>query len=90
MEVRRAASIKPVSPDERRDDLYESTRQFLHCPNRAPRSVETATSTECMTAKLTTQDALSAHLREGPDFIVSLAQEAIRRAVQPTKACVER
>ncbi|ERG91494.1 MAG: hypothetical protein J07HQW1_01528 [Haloquadratum walsbyi J07HQW1] len=55
-----------------------------------PRSVETATSTECMTAKLTTQDALSAHLREGPDFIVSLAQEAIRRAVQPTKACVER
>ena len=68
MEVRRAASIKPVSPDERRDDLYESTRQFLHCPNRAPRSVETATSTECMTAKLTTQERAFSTPAKGTRF----------------------
>jgi hypothetical protein len=35
MEVRRTAPVKLVVPDERRDDLHESTRQFLHCANRA-------------------------------------------------------
>ncbi len=35
MEVRRTAPVKLIVPDERRDDLHESARQFLHCANRA-------------------------------------------------------
>ncbi|RZV12621.1 hypothetical protein BDK88_0039 [Natrinema hispanicum] len=38
MEVRHTAPVKLVIPDERRDDLHETARQFLHCANHTSES----------------------------------------------------
>ncbi|MFP9191193.1 RNA-guided endonuclease InsQ/TnpB family protein [Natrialbaceae archaeon A-CW1-1] len=91
MEVRRTAPVKLIVPDERRDDLHESARQFLYCANRAGEVCWDGNSyTNCITANSTARDALYAELREETDLTASLVQEAIRRAVQATKGCVER
>jgi len=91
MEVRRTASVKLVVPEERRDDLHESARQFLHCANRAAEFCWSDTSyTECVTANTTARDALYDELREETDLTANLVQEAIRRAVQAVTGCVER
>ncbi|TKX65876.1 RNA-guided endonuclease TnpB family protein [Halorubrum sp. GN11GM_10-3_MGM] len=91
MEVRRTAPVKLVVPDERRDDLHESARQFLHCANRAAEFCWSDDSyTDCVTANTTARDALYDELREETDLTANLVQEAIRRAVQATKGCVER
>jgi putative transposase len=91
MEVRRTAPVKLVVPDERRDDLHESARQFLYCANRAAEFCwDDDSYTSCITANSTARDALYPELREETDLTANLVQEAIRRAVQATKGCVER
>jgi putative transposase len=91
MEVRRTAPVKLIVPDERRDDLHESARQFLYCANRAADYCWNNSSyKECVTANTTARDALYAELREETDLTANLVQEAIRRAVQATKGVVER
>ncbi len=91
MEVRRTAPVKLVVPDERRDDLHESARQFLHCANRAAEFCWSDDSyTECVTANTTARDALYDKLRDETDLTANLVQEAIRRAVQAVKGCAER
>ncbi|MDL5360587.1 transposase [Halalkalicoccus sp. NIPERK01] len=91
MEVRRTAPVKLIVPDERLDDLHESARQFLHCANRAAEFCWNDESyTNCVTANTTARDALYKDLRAETDLTANLVQEAIRRAVQATKGCVER
>ena len=91
MEVRRTAPVKLVVPDERRDDLHESARQFLHCANRAAEFCWSDDShAECVTANTTARDALYDELRDETDLSANLVQEAIRRAVQAVTGCVER
>ena len=91
MEVRRTAPVKLVVPDERRDDLHKSARQFLHCANRAAEFCWSDRSyTECVTVNTTARDALYDEFRDETDLTANLVQEAIRRAVHATKGCVER
>ena len=91
MGVRRTAPVKLIVPDERRDDLHESARQFLHCANRAAEFCwDERSYTNCITANSTARDALYEELREETELTANLVQEAIRRAVQATKGCVER
>ncbi|QKY21961.1 IS200/IS605 family element transposase accessory protein TnpB (plasmid) [Halolamina sp. CBA1230] len=91
MEVRRTAPVKLIVPEDRRDDLHESAQQFLHCANRASEFCWSDTShTECVTTNTTARDALYDELRDETDLTANLVQEAIRRAVQAVKACVER
>ena len=91
MEVRRTAAVKLVVPDERREDLHESARQFLHCANRASDYCWDDTSYEnCITSNTKARAALYDELRAETDLTANLVQEAIRRAVQATKGCVER
>src|SRR6056297_1264678 len=91
MEARRTAPVKLVVPDERRDDLHESARQFRHCANRAAEFCWSDHSyTECVTANTTARDALYDELREETELTANLVQEAIRRAVQAVTGCVER
>ena len=91
MEVRRTAAVKLVVPDEHRDDLHESARQFLHCANRAVEFCWSDDSyTRCVTANTTARDALYDELRDETDLTANLVQEAIRRGVQAVKGCVER
>ncbi|SDL00797.1 RNA-guided endonuclease InsQ/TnpB family protein [Natronorubrum texcoconense] len=91
MGVRRTAPVKLVVPDERRDDLHESARQFLHCANRAAEFCWSDESyTECVTVNTTARDALYDELREETDLTANLVQEAIRRAVHAVNGCVER
>mgnify|MGYP000379631488 CR=1 FL=1 len=91
MGVRRTAPVKLVVPDEHRDDLHESARQFLHCANRAAEFCWSGHSyTECVTANTTARDALYNELREETELTANLVQEAIRRAVQAVTGCVER
>ncbi|WP_458209509.1 RNA-guided endonuclease InsQ/TnpB family protein [Haladaptatus sp. NG-SE-30] len=91
MEVRRSAPVKLVVPDERRDDLHESARQFLHCANRAAEFCWDDTDhTNCVTANSTARDALYDDLRDETDLTANLVQEAIRRAVHATKSGVDR
>ncbi len=91
MEVRRTAPVKLIVPDERRDDLHESARQFLYCANRAADYCwDESSYKDCVTANTTARDALYAELREETDLTANLVQEAIRRAVQATKGVVER
>ncbi|EFW91074.1 IS1341-type transposase [Haladaptatus paucihalophilus DX253] len=91
MEVRRTAAVKLTVLDERRDDLHESARQFLHCANRASEFCWDETSYKnCITANTTARNALYTELRAETDLTANLVQEAIRRAVQATKGVVER
>ena len=91
MEVRRTAPVKLAVPDERRDDLHESARQFLHCANRAAELCWSDNShIKCVTANTTARDALYDELRDETDLTANLVQEAIRRGVQAVKGCVER
>ncbi|MFH5802157.1 RNA-guided endonuclease InsQ/TnpB family protein [Haladaptatus sp. CMAA 1911] len=91
MEVRRTAAVKLTVPDEWRDDLHESARQFLHCANRASEFCWDDTSYKnCITANNTARNALYTELRAETDLTANLVQEAIRRAVQATKGIVER
>jgi transposase len=91
MEVRQTVPVKLVVPDERRDDLHESARQFLHCANRAAEFCwDNDSYTNCITANSTARDALYEELREETELTANLVQEAIRRAVQATKGCAER
>ncbi|PSP83118.1 transposase [Halobacteriales archaeon QS_6_64_34] len=91
MEVRRTASVKLVVPDEHRDDFHESARQFLHCANRAAEFCWSDHSyTDCVTANTTARNALYDDLRDETELTANLVQEAIRRAVQAVKGCVER
>jgi len=91
MEVRRTAPVKLVVPDEHRDDLHESARQFLHCANRAAEFCWSDDSyIKCVTANTTARDALYDELRDETDLTANLVQEAIRRGVQAVKGCVER
>jgi len=91
MEVRRTAPVKLVVPDERRDDLHKSARQFLHCANRAAEFCWSDESyTECVTVNTTARGALYDDLREETDLTANLVQEAIRRGVRAVTGCVER
>jgi len=66
MEVRRTAPVKLIVPDERRDDLHESARQFLYCANRAADYCWDGSSyKDCVTANTTARDALYAELHAG-------------------------
>jgi len=89
--VHRTAPVKLIVPDERREDLHESARQFLYCANRAAEFCwDNDSYTNCITANSTARDALYEELRDETDLTANLVQEAIRRAVQATKGCVER
>jgi IS605 OrfB family transposase len=91
MEVRRTAPVKLAVPDEHRDDLHESARQFLHCANRAAEFCWSDDSyIKCVTANTIARDALYDELRDETDLTANLVQEAIRRGVQAVKGCVER
>ncbi|QSW99661.1 RNA-guided endonuclease InsQ/TnpB family protein [Haloterrigena alkaliphila] len=91
MEVRRTAPVKLIVPDENRDDLHETAEQFLYCANRAAEFCWDDNSyTNCISTNAIARDALYTELREETDLTANLVQEAIRRAVQATKGCVER
>jgi len=91
MEVRRTAPVKLDVPDERREDFHESAQQFLYCANRAAEFCwDNTDHTQCVTANSTARDALYDDLRAETDLTANLVQEAIRRAVQAVKGCVER
>ena len=91
MGVRRTATVKLDVPDQRREDFHESARQFLHCANRAAEFCwDTTDYTNCVTSNSTARDVLYDDLRAETDLTANLVQEAIRRAVQATKSCVER
>jgi len=91
MEVRRTAPVKLDVPDQRREDFHESAQQFLHCANRASEFCwDTTDYTNCVTSNNKARDALYDDLRAETDLTANLVQEAIRRAVQATKGCVER
>ena len=91
MEVRRTAPVKLDVPDQRPEDFHESARQFLHCANRASEFCwDTTDYTNCVTSNSKARDALYDDLRAETDLTANLVQEAIRRAVQATKSCVER
>jgi len=91
MEVRRTASVKLDVPDQRHEDFHESAQQFLHCANRASEFCwDTTDYTNCVTSNSKARDALYDDLRAETDLTANLVQEAIRRAVQATKGCVER
>jgi putative transposase len=78
MEVRRTTPVELIVPDERRNDLHESARQFLHCANRpAAFCWSNASYTECVTANKVPRDALYEELREETDLIANLVQEGI-------------
>ncbi len=69
MEVRRTAPVKLLVPDEYRDDLHETARQFLHCANRAADFCWDDTSIKnCVTANTTARDALYDELRGETDL----------------------
>ena len=90
MGVRRTAPAKLVVPDERRDNLRESARQFLYCANRAVEFCWSDDShTECITANTTARGALYDDLHEETDLTAILIQEAIRRAVRAVNECVK-
>ena len=91
MEVRRTAPVKLDVPDQRREDFHESAHQFLHCANRAAEFCwDTTDYTNCVTSNSKARDALYDDLRAETNLTANLVQEAIRRAVQATKGCVER
>jgi len=91
MEVRRTAPVKLDVPDQRREDFHESAQQFLYCANRASEFCwDTTDYTNCVTSNNKARDALYDDLRAETDLTANLVQEAIRRAVQATKGCVER
>ena len=91
MEVRRTAPVKLTIPDERRHDLHETAEQFLYCANRAAEFCwDDSSYTDCITANSTARDVLYTELREETVLTANLVQEAIRRAVQAAKGCVER
>ncbi|MGM0718596.1 MAG: RNA-guided endonuclease InsQ/TnpB family protein [Halobacteriota archaeon] len=91
MEVRRTAPVKLDVPDQRREDFHESARQFLYCANRAAEFCwDNSDYEQCVTANSTARDALYDDLRAETDLTANLVQEAIRRAVQAVKGCVER
>ncbi|WP_232702175.1 RNA-guided endonuclease InsQ/TnpB family protein [Halobacterium wangiae] len=91
MEVRRTAPVKLVVPDGRRKDLHKTARQFLYCANRAADYCWADKSyKDCITSNSKARDELYDELRGETDLTANLVQEAIRRAVQATKGCVER
>ncbi len=84
MEVRRTAAVKLAVPDERRDDLHESARQFLYCANRASEFCWDDTSYKnCITANTTARNALYKELRAETDLSKS------RSRIHPTCRAVE-
>jgi len=91
MEVRRTAPVKLVIPNERREDLHESARQFLHCANRAAEFCwDEESYSNCVITNTTARNALYDELRAETELTANLVQQAIRRAVQATKGCVVR
>ncbi|NHN64338.1 IS200/IS605 family element transposase accessory protein TnpB [Haloarcula sp. JP-Z28] len=91
MEVRRTAPVKIVVPDEYRDDLHETTDQFLYCANEASDYCWDNTDYEdCVTSNVKARDALYDRLREETDLTANLVQEAIRRAVHAVDSGVDR
>ena len=91
MEVRRAAPVKLVVPDQYYDDLHETAEQFLYCANEASDYCWDNTDYEdCITSNVTARDALYDRLREETDLTANLVQEAIRRAVHAVDSGVDR
>ncbi len=92
MEIRRTAPVKLDVPDERRDDLHETVKQFLYCANRAcDYCWDKYDYDDCITSKATAEKALYDELREETDYLhANLVEKGIRRAVEAVKGCVER
>lgn len=59
-------------------------------PTVPPSSVGTIPTTRTASRPTTARSALYDELRDETDLTANLVQEAIRRAVQATKGCVER
>jgi len=86
IELRRSNSSFPMSDA----NLHESARQFLYCANRAAEFCWDNDSIRTASLRTQLRGTLYEELRDETDLTANLVQEAIRRAVQATKGCVER
>ncbi|QCC59188.1 transposase [Natrinema thermotolerans] len=86
---RRTVPIKLDVPEERRGDLHQTKKQFLHCANRTS---EWAWRYDdyCVTSKSKAENALYDELREETDLTANLVQKGIRRAIEAVDAGVEK
>ena len=86
---RRTVPIKLDVPEERRGDLHQTKKQFLHCANRTS---EWAWRYDdyCITSKSKAEDALYSELREETALTANLVQKGIRRAIDAVDAGVEK
>lgn len=91
MEVRRTAAVKLAVPDEHREDLHETARQFLHCANRAAEVCwDNYDHDDCITTKAKAERILYDDLRAETDLTANLVQKGIRRAVEAVTSGVDR
>ena len=86
---RRTVPIKLDVPKERRDDLHQIKKQFLHCTNRTSEWAWRYND-YCVTSKSKAENALYDELREETDLTANLVQKGIRRAIEAVDAGVER
>jgi putative transposase len=86
---RRTVPIKLDVPEERRGNLHQIKKQFLHCANR---TCEWAWRYDdyCVTSKSKAENALYDELREETDLTANLVQKGIRRAIEAVDAGVEK
>lgn len=91
MEIRRTAVVKLAVPDEHRNDLHDTARQFLHCANRAAEVCwDNTDHADCITTKAKAEGILYDALREETGLTANLVQKGIRRAVEAVKSGVDR
>ncbi|MFB6227197.1 MAG: RNA-guided endonuclease InsQ/TnpB family protein [Halobacteriales archaeon] len=88
-EPRRTVPIKLDVPDERRGDLHQTKKQFLHCANRTS-AWAWRYDDLCVTSKNKAEDALYSELREETDLTANLVQKGIRRAIEAVTSGVEK
>ena len=86
---RRTVPIKLDVPKERRDDLHQTKKQFLHCTNRTSEWAWRYND-YCVTSKSKAENALYDELREETDLTANFVQKGIRRAIEAVDAGVER
>ena len=86
---RRTVPIKLDVPKERRDDLHQIKKQFLHCTNRTSEWAWRYND-YCVTSKSKAENALYDELREETDLTANFVQKGIRRAIEAVDAGVER
>ncbi len=86
---RRTVPIKLDIPEQRRGDLHQTKKQFLHCANYTSKWAWRYDDL-CITSKAKAENALYSELREETDLTANLVQKGIRRAIEAVDAGVEK